>query len=148
MHLIRWQIGQGSVTFLKTDAAFKHMNAAFLFLLKWLLALVCLSKAQAKLKCPQWERFVSEILHTENIPQYFYIILVCPSLVSDHACLFLDTSIRQPLHLYPGKHQLCLILPVGDRDAGGQGVNSSFSRCCVGCLNSRAIYRLHGHLSF
>lgn len=49
MHLIRWQTDQGSVIFLKTDAAFKHMNAALLFLLKWLLVLFCLSKAQAEL---------------------------------------------------------------------------------------------------
>lgn len=37
---------------------------------------------------------------------------------------------------------------VGDKGARGQGVNSSFSRCCVGRLNLRAIYRLHGQLSF
>lgn len=35
---------------LKTDAAFKRMNAALIFLLKLLLVLFCLSKAQAELK--------------------------------------------------------------------------------------------------
>lgn len=40
MHVIRWQIGQGSI-FLTTDSAAKHVNGAVLppnpFLLKWLL---------------------------------------------------------------------------------------------------------------
>lgn len=115
-----------------------HSNTWMLpsfFLLKWLLALFCLSKASAKLKHfvqlrdpVQWEPSL-ELLH-------------CIGLCFPCLCPFSGHPSASHLWLNPGKDQLCLTLPMGDRDAGGQGVNSSFSRCCVGYLHSRATYRL------
>jgi len=49
------------VIFLKTDAAFKHMDDVLPFLLEWQKALFCLSKAQAKPKhFVQQERDLSQ----------------------------------------------------------------------------------------
>lgn len=119
------------------------MNAVLLFLLVTVSTFLSF-KGPSKAKTLQIARgrLFSEILRTESIPEYFCSLLVCPSLASDHAYLFLG----QPLCLYPGKDQQCLILLMRGRDAGGQGVDSSFSRGCVGGLCSKAIYRLHRHL--